>query len=183
MTENEHRHITDLIDRLGRIISADEWRDDINPTQWTALHYLARANRFSRSPSQVSDFMTATRGTVSQTLKALARKGLISEVRSEHDKRSISYSVTSKGQKRIRKPGVLDDALSSMKTPEQSSLVVGLEALAGKALAQRGAKTFGVCQLCVYHRKMNDGGFCELLSESLSAAEVKQICHEHSEVA
>lgn len=183
MSETEQKTIAVLIERLGRIIAADEWGQEINPSQWTALHYLARANRFSRSPSNVSDYMTATRGTVSQTLKALARKDLISEVRSDHDKRSISYSVTDLGQERLQKSGVIDEALSSMNASEQSSLRQGLEALAGKALRQKKLKAFGVCKTCVHHRKMGRGGYCELLDKSLSAEEITQICHEHSELA
>jgi len=63
----------------------------------SALSYLARANRFSRAPSQVATYLSATRGTISQTLKALARKELIAEHRSQVDKRSISYGITTKG--------------------------------------------------------------------------------------
>ncbi|MEP3277993.1 MAG: MarR family transcriptional regulator [Stappiaceae bacterium] len=183
MSKNEQNRIKELIDRLGRIAAADEWGEDINPTQWTALSYLARANRFSRSPSQVSDFMTATRGTVSQTLKALARKDLISEVRSDQDKRSISYSVTPKGDALLQKTGVIDDAVNTLKNEEAASLLSGLEALARAALKQRGLRAFGVCETCVHHRKMAKGGHCELLNERLSAAESKQLCHEYSDAA
>ena len=91
--KNQHR-IRDLIERIARLNSADEWTDDLNPTQWSALSYLSQANQFSRSPSQVAEFMAATRGTVSQTLKALARKELIIEIRSQIDRRWISYDVT-----------------------------------------------------------------------------------------
>jgi len=77
MEPASRHHIRELIERLARVSAADEWADDLNPTQKAALAYLARANQYSRSPSQVAEFLAATRGTVSQTLKALARKGLI----------------------------------------------------------------------------------------------------------
>ncbi len=183
MSTVENKRIRDLIDRLGRIMSAEEWGEDMNPTQWTALSYLARANRFSRSPSQVSDFMTATRGTVSQTLKALARKGLISETRSEQDKRSISYSVTKQGEALLRRTGSMENALSSLDEADTSALLGGLQTLVRSALRQSGLRAFGVCNTCVHHRKNGRGGFCELLDEPISSAETTQICHEHAEVA
>jgi DNA-binding MarR family transcriptional regulator len=183
MTNNTQLRIKELIDRLSRTIAADEWREDFNPTQWTALSYLARANRFSRSPSQVSDFMTATRGTVSQTLKALARKGLIEEWRSDQDRRSISYSVSEKGKLLLQKTGTIEKAVSSLEGDEALSLLVGLETLMRKALKQRGYRAFGVCDTCRHHSRKTSGGFCCLLNEPLTAPEAKQICHEHSEIA
>lgn len=179
MNTNDQRRIKELIERLGRISAADEWGDDINPTQWTALSYLARANNFSRSPSHVADFMATTRGTVSQTLKALARKGLITEIRSEHDKRSISYSITEKGETLFKKGSTIEGAALQLGGQEVSTLLAGLESLARTALKQRGYKSFGVCRTCDYHRKEAGGGYCRLLNLPLSPADTTKICHEH----
>jgi len=183
MNTTHHKYIKDLIDRLGRIQAADEWACNVNPTQWTAISYLARANRFSRSPSHVADFMSATRGTVSQTLKALARKGLIVETRSENDKRSVSYSITNAAEQLLAKQGVIEKAVSSLDDEAALSLRSGLEALVHNALLDRGLKAFGVCETCKYHQKKAQGGYCKLLEESLTAPEAKQICHEHSKAA
>ena len=87
----------DLVDRLYRLNAAGDWADTLNPTQRMALAYLARANRFSRCPSHVAEYMALTRGTASQTLKALVRKKLIRSQRSSKDGRSISYQVTEQG--------------------------------------------------------------------------------------
>lgn len=180
MPSTDHTRIRDIIDRLGRIIAAEEWNDDINPTQWTALSYLARANRFSRSPSQVSDYMVATRGTVSQTLKALARKGLVEERRSDQDKRSISYSVTGQGLALLEGKNLVEDTASMLSDRQRAALLDGLETLMRNALAQRRSRPFGVCRSCTYHQKSGDGGFCKLLCVPLSPVETGQICHEHS---
>ena len=75
----------DLVDRLYRLNAARDWADTLNPTQRMALAYLARANRFSRCPSHVAEYMALTRGTASQTLKALVRKKLIRSQRSSKD--------------------------------------------------------------------------------------------------
>ena len=179
MKTDDQRRINDLIERLGRISAADEWGDDINPTQWTALSYLARANRFSRSPSHVAGFMATTRGTVSQTLKSLARKGLITENRSEYDKRSISYSITEKGEMLFNKTSTIEEAVLLLSGQEVSTLLTGLEALARSALKQRGYRSFGVCDTCGYHRKEPGGGYCNLLNLPLSPTDAKLICHEH----
>jgi len=181
MENTDKRRVRELIDRLGRIIAADEWGEDINPTQWTALSYLAEANRFSRSPSQVAEFMSATRGTVSQTLKALARKGLIEEVRSETDKRSISYTITAKGRDLIQKRLESEDLSHSADDRDLSELADRLEAFARDILRQRGLRPFGICETCTHNARTQDGWYCTLLREPLDGQEIKQLCHEHAE--
>ena len=183
MGMDNNKRIKEMIDRLGRINAADEWGEDINPTQQTALSYLARANRFSRSPSQVAEFMTATRGTVSQTLKVLARKGLITEFRSQLDKRSISYSITEKGKALLQKTTAIEIAVSLLNDDETSLLLGGLETLMRNALKQRGFKAFGICETCRHHLHKSHGLVCDLLGEPLSPKDAKKICHEYSEVA
>lgn len=176
-------HIRDLIERLTRINAADDWTDDLNPTQWTALSYLARANRFSRSPSQVTEFMSATRGTVSQTLKALARKGLIEEIRSLTDRRWTSYAVTAKGLSALDRSSTIEQALMDMTPSDKDGLADGLETLLRSVLKARDRKPFGQCRSCAHHKEKSSGGFCMLLNERLAAEETLQICHEFQDAA
>lgn len=181
MTNTEQNRIKELMDRLGRISASDEWNGDLNPTQWAALSYLDRANRFSRTPTHVAEYMAATRGTVSQTLKTLARKNLIEEHRSEQDKRSIFYSVTQQGIFQLKRTSFLEETVSNLDKDDSSHLLKGLEALTRTALKKRGFKAFGTCETCCHHEKTSTGGFCRLLNEQLTPPETKQICFEHSE--
>ena len=183
MNHDDQTRIRDLIDRIARLSAADEWSDDINPTQWVALSYLARANRFSRAPSQVAEFMAATRGTVSQTLKALSRKGLISEIRSAADKRWISYTITQEGVSVLNRKTIIDEAVSHLDEITAGRLAGGLEALVRQALAARGKRAFGICASCRHYKKRGAGGYCMLLQEHLTQADSAKICHEHEEAA
>ena len=69
MTNDLEAQIRFLLNRVDRVASAEDWSDDLNPTQMTILRYLDRANQFSRSPSNIADYLGTTRGTVSQSLK------------------------------------------------------------------------------------------------------------------
>ena len=42
-----------LVDRLERLARLDATPDPLNAAQWEALRYLARANRYSRTPAAV----------------------------------------------------------------------------------------------------------------------------------
>lgn len=182
MTDDQKLRLSDLLDRIARLRAAESWRDDLNPSQRAALDYLGRANRFSRSPSQVADYLASTRGTVSQTLKSLSRKGLVEEVRSEADKRSISYEVTPQGRAHLsanRKASTLADL-----TDREAGLLTDLlERLLHGVLTQRGGRSFGMCRTCKYHSQLKSGGYCRLLEIDLLPAEIIQICHEHERVS
>jgi len=178
MNEDHIIRIRSLIDRLARINAADEWADDINPSQWTALSYLSRANRFSRTPSQVADYMSATRGTVSQTLKSLLRKGLIEEVRSDADKRRVTYSVTPSGAVLLDRTSLLADVLGDFDAPDLVVIEESLRSLVREMLDRRGNRAFGICKTCKFHRPYQNGGYCELLQETLAAEESGQFGHE-----
>ena len=82
--------IAHSLERLGRIMRAAEHDGELNPAQWEGLRYLGRANRFSNSPGALTRYLGATKGTVSQTLKALERKGFIAKATRPGVKRSIS---------------------------------------------------------------------------------------------
>jgi DNA-binding MarR family transcriptional regulator len=83
------------------LIRADEHTGDLNPAQWGALRYLSRCNRFSNAPAALTRYLGATKGTVSQTLIALERKGLIEKSVRPGEARSVILSLTEEGEKRL----------------------------------------------------------------------------------
>ena len=180
---DRHNETRALLERISRVYASEEWDEGVNPAQRAALAYLARANRFSRSPSHVAEYLSTTRGTASQTLKALARKGLIAEQRSTTDKRSISYDVSRTGKKVLDSQSLSDMALDGFSQSELEQLINLLSALARNALRAQGGKSFGVCRTCKFHRVQKSKPYCSLLDEILLPAETDEICHEHVEAA
>lgn len=172
-----HR-IRALINRLARLDAAATWEEALNPAQIAALEYLARANRFSRAPSHVADYLGTTRGTMSQTLKALVRKGYIKERRSETDKRSISCDLTEEGRIIAARRSALLDAIDGLPDAAQATLDDSLSALLKLQLHENGGRPFGICSTCAHHRVTQDGAYCALLSLPLLPGEPDQICHE-----
>jgi DNA-binding MarR family transcriptional regulator len=70
-----------------RLMRAGEHEGGLNPAQWEALRYLSRANRFSNSPIALTRFLGSTKGTISQTIEALERKGFITKGPRENEGR------------------------------------------------------------------------------------------------
>lgn len=171
--------IRDLLDRLGRAIASEDWGESLNPAQRGALAHLAQANRFSRSPSHVADYLCTTRGTASQTLKALEKKGLIARAGSEKDRRSIAYEITPAGRKALGQPSDFDMALGQVDSADGTALEDALAALLTEQLKARGFRSFGLCKTCKHHQRMGKSAYCRLLDLPLKAEESEQICHEH----
>lgn len=162
-----------LIDRLSRLHAAARRRPGLSDAQLSALDYLDQANAFSRSPSAVADYLDATRGTVSQTLRALARKGLIVAAEDPADRRSLRYDLTAQGRAMLRTGTGLAD--------HGGALEAALGALVGRMVAARGGRSFGICRTCRFHQVQADGSHrCALLGVALAPPETGRICREHA---
>jgi DNA-binding MarR family transcriptional regulator len=173
-----HTHLRDLITRLARLNAAKTWGDDLNPAQVSALVYLSRANRFSRSPSHVAEYLGTTRGTMSQTLKALERKGYVSEARSETDKRSISYNLTPDGAQVATRSGALEDVIKALPMQDKAMLEGTLSSALLSLVTKLGGRPFGICNTCRHHRQKDGDPYCGLLELVLAPEETTQICNE-----
>ena len=177
-----------LLERIARILQNDGHSEGLKPTQWEALRYFARANRFSRSPSALTAYLGMTKGTVSQTMSALERKGLIDKTTGEADRRHIQIEVTAKGEKLLTRDPLenLSASLSKLPAGQRKELKEGLGDFLRATLRQRKGQPFGACRTCRYFEKNALGGAphkCGLLEEPLSAADSEMICVEHEEAA
>ena len=87
-----------LVDRLARAVHCLQYAEGLNPAQWVALRYLGCANRYSRTPTGLAEFLATTKGTASQTLKSLEQKGYIGRGQHETDRRKCLLELTDKGR-------------------------------------------------------------------------------------
>lgn len=170
--------IRELINRLARLDAASGWDGDLNPTQREVLVYLGRANRFSRSPSHVAEYLGTTRGTTSQSLKSLLQKGYVTERRSVLDKRTISFDLTAKGNEVAGAGGILEQCLTGLDGRQKLALHASLSDVLRAFLVKNQGRAFGVCRTCDHFEASESGGYCRLLSEPLSPEDISLICHE-----
>lgn len=177
-----------LLERLSRLVQNGAHVGGLKPTQWETLRFLARANRFSRSPSALTTYLGMTKGTVSQTLQALERKGLIEKHAAAGDRRGVKLDLTRAGGKVLAEDPLseLKASIGAMPTDEQQTLSASLEGLMKDMLVRRGGRAFGACKTCRHFRAKHDQGtpyYCGFLSEPLSAGDSELICVEQEEAA
>ncbi len=161
----------------------------LNPAQLEALRYLASCNRFSNSPGALAEYLAATKGTVSQTIQALERKGLVTKAARQGRGRSIAITLTEAGRAALAGDPWhrMSDQVRMLDEQDQVALDATLAAILGGLLAGNGLKSFGVCRTCRYFER--GGGVpghpdrCGLLKLDLAPGDADLICSEHRAAA
>ena len=175
--------IATLLDRLSRVSREMQFVHGLNPAQWEALRFIAAANRYSRTPGALADYLGSTKGTVSQTLIALETKGLIQRVRSKTDKRRVTLQVTPAGQDLVDRDPIHDivHAASALDPALREDVVTGLESLLEALQNRQGAKRFGVCCTCGLYiaspsEPCSERQRCGLTGDPIAQSEVNRVC-------
>lgn len=184
------QRVTLLLDRLGRLTRELQFADGLNPAQWEVLRFLAQANRYSRTPSALADYLGSTKGTVSQTLIALENKGLIDRVKKTCDRRGVELHLTCDGKAMLAKDPMrtLERAIDDMASDCGGMLVRGLSKLLYELQNRHAVMQFGVCQdcslFCVKGAEIAAAKHqCGKTGEALSDMESGQLCVKYQGVA
>ena len=172
-------------ERFSRILQNDSHTGGLKPTQWEALRFLGRANRFSRNPGSVTSYLGLTKGTVSQTLNSLTAKGLITKTINKVDKRAVVLSLTKKGQKLLADDPIrlIEKSIQKLPPEDRDAVSTGVEKLIGLMLKERMSKPFGLCNSCQHFARNHESGkphFCQLLKQPLCDEDRTKICVEQS---
>lgn len=170
-----------LLDRLGRLTRELQFANGLNPAQWEALRFIAQANKFSRTPSALAEYLGATKGTVSQTLIALENKGLITRCKKTDDRRQVELCLTAEGQTMLGNDPMqtLERASSEIADELGAEMVKGLTRLLHDLQTRHQVADFGVCQDCslfCVNAQSVDTGVCGNNGDSIDAVEKTKIC-------
>src|SRR5437870_5155341 len=146
------RETAELLLLVGRLVQAEGYDGELSPAQWMALRFFARANSFSRTPSAFAEFQATTRGTATQTIKALEAGGHLVRQRLESDGRSVSLQLTDKGREALARDPfeVLTRAVAALDPQQRAALHHALHQVL-TAVAESGAhRRFGGCSDCMH---------------------------------
>lgn len=184
------RKIASLIERLGNLLRAGERASGAGllPVHVQMLSYLSVCNRYSDTPAAVTEFSGATKGTSSQSIAVLERKGFLRKRHDSADGRVIHLDLTAKGRRFVENnfpPDAFGSAIGKMKPGDRAALAHLLTGLLASLQKGNGGRTFGVCHTCRYFRRdaLPGSHQCGLTLEPLSGDESTQICREHERPA
>lgn len=171
------------LERLSRLLANDAFVAGLRPVQWEAMRYLAKANRFSRTPKALTAYLGTTKGTVSQSLQALEKKGLVAKEKVASDNRIINLALTERAHTLLENDPLLkvQAAIDQLGRTELQQVEAGLETIILRLLEQQGGRPFGICRSCRHFRPAQgtDDRYCALLNVALAFEDESKICAEH----
>ncbi len=181
-------------DRIRLIAEAVTWmarpsystgtEDGLTPSQYMALRYFSRANRFSLTVSAFADYHTTTRGTASVIVKGLVEQGYLSRTQSLTDARSARLDVTAKGEAAVKKDPFwrLVRAVGHLPNAAQRRLASDLDGMMSILAEELERSRFGRCADCKH--LVEDGSCskgpspyeCGFLDVLLKKKDLEKIC-------
>lgn len=175
------------IERMVALIRSEERKRctelGLQPVHLQVLDYISRCNRYSDTPAALANYLGMTRGTISQTLLLLERKGFIEKLADTQDKRIIHLKLSPDGAAillKARPANLFDDANEILSKNDflshEDSFLNALLALQKANQSQ----TFGLCKTCNYFTSSAAGFTCGLTKQPLSETDSEKICQEHS---
>ena len=176
--------LLELVERLGNLMRGELRKagadESLQPVHLHSLMFLAKANRYSNTPQALAEYLGLTKGTVSQTLLLLDRRGLIERFEDEIDRRVVRLRLSSAGEQfladsqpalpwqnatRNISPGRIRNATSALR-----------EALSTMVEDNEG-KVFGECSTCASCQKLSQRIYrCGQMGDRISGPETRKLC-------
>jgi len=176
-----------LLERLGALIHQSVREDaachGLLPIHVQVLGYLAQANRYSDLPIAIAEYFGVTRGTVSQTLGVLERKGLLVKRPDPKHGRRIHLELTAAGRAVLNDSWAqrLDAALHAVgEDADARGLETGLRRVLTELQRLNGQHAFGICRQCVHFQGAPANATCGLTGEPLAKEQTDRLCREWS---
>jgi DNA-binding MarR family transcriptional regulator len=136
------RAAAELIDALIRDVQSRAFGSGINPAQWAALRFVAGANPSARTVSGFAEAHRTTKGTATQTIAALIRKGYLTRTSLREDRRRARLDLTEGGHALLLDDplNALAEAIRNLPVEQQVSLGESLSRLAAQGMSSRSRR-------------------------------------------
>ena len=123
------RGLARLIEQVGKAAYNLGFTPGLNPAQWAALRYFDEATLERRTVTGFAQLQGTTKGTASQTVAALVRKGYLQRVGDKLDRRVHRLVLTEECHTLLRGDplSALSTALESLSQEDRWSLAVNME--------------------------------------------------------
>jgi DNA-binding MarR family transcriptional regulator len=178
--------------KLGVAMRHHAWsragRRGLNPTQGQVLVVLRAAGGQGLRVSELADRLAVATATVSDSVAALARKGLVTKQRDPADARAVAVFLTVTGQAEAEEaagwPDVLLEAVATLDPHEQAALYRTLLKTVRALQVRRRIPISQMCITCRFFRPYAHAGapephHCELVDAAFGDAQIRLECPEH----
>ncbi|MBW7968885.1 MarR family transcriptional regulator [Bradyrhizobium sp. BR 10289] len=151
--------IRETVELLAQAASALQTPDNLRglrEREWSALRFLARANKFSRSPTALARYLGTTPATATQVIKTLEDKGYLARKPSPRDKRAVLLCVTTQGERLLLQHDPINGAVHAVATlieEDRIQLRNALNSVLSRLESPYRQVNAGVCRGCFFLNK------------------------------
>ncbi|TDD96965.1 MarR family winged helix-turn-helix transcriptional regulator [Flavobacterium cellulosilyticum] len=188
---NIESKIVASLERISQAFRVLLWNESkefsLSPIQVQVLVFLLHHSDKKRKVSYLADEFNMTKATISDTIKTLEQKLLITKVYEQHDSRSYIIHLTKKGKETAEKTALFANQIQvpieNLQTTDKENLLLSLLDIihhlnkAGVITIQR------MCFTCHFYQSNKNGEehFCNLLNTKLADNELRFDCPEHQQ--
>jgi MarR family transcriptional regulator, negative regulator of the multidrug operon emrRAB len=174
----------ELVERLGNLMRAEFRRvaseEQLQPVHVQALAYLGRANRYSNTPQAMAEYLGLTKGTMSQSLLLLDRRGLIERYQDDLDRRVVRLRLSQAGEQFINEAQpqlAWQHATRNISPNRIRNAVSALRETLSTFQEDNEGRAFGHCQSCRHFERLSTRAYrCGLMGDRLSGPETRKVC-------
>lgn len=183
----EASKILSALERVSQAFRTLLWLEgkkrSLNPIQIQILAFLWKQPASRRKVSAISEAFDLSRASVSETVKALAKRDLVFRESDPRDSRSSILSLTSSGIDAAFETSAYSskvlESLKKMGTEERRLLYLTLNQLILDLNASGVITVQRMCMNCHYYESRGEAHYCHLLKQELRVGELKMDCAEH----
>lgn len=176
--------LLEMVERLGNLIRAEFRRigadEQLQPVHIHALLYLYKANRYSNTPQALANYLGITKGTASQSLMLLDRRGLIERYEDDVDRRVVRLRLSNAGEQFLyeAQPAQQWQQATRNISPNRVRNAVSALREALMTLQEDNEGTqFGTCPGCEHFERLSArASRCGLMGDRLSGPDTRRIC-------
>lgn len=174
------------ISQVFRVLLWDESKAHaLSPIQVQVLIFLLHHSDVKRTVSYLAKEFNMTKATISDTIKTLEQKGLITKSYESLDTRSYTIGLSDKGRDIASQTALftreLQTPIDKLHTDDKENLLLSLIGIihhltkAGIITVQR------MCFTCLHYQPGSDGAkhFCRFLNKELEDKDLRVDCSDH----
>lgn len=181
--------IVALLERIAQAFRVLLWQESkensLTPIQVQVLIFLRFHSEEKCKVSYLANEFNMTKATISDTIKTLEQKLLITKEFEQQDTRSYIIHLTPKGKELADKTSLfskeINKPIDKLNPVDKENLLLNLLNII-RHLNQSGVITIQrMCLTCQYYDYSEPGQkhFCKLLNQNLKATELRIDCPEH----
>ncbi len=190
MKDPINHKITQGLERISKAFRVLLWEESkqhkISPIQIQLLLFCATHKKENLKVSFLANEFDLTKATISDSLKVLIQKELLSKEVNPKDSRSYTVQLTQKGNQIVKKTSgfstALNESINVLPELEKENLLSSLLHIIYQLNQKDVISTQRMCLTCYHYKKEGHTHFCNLLKKPLKKADLQIDCLEHKEI-